>query len=151
MVMAGKRTRTTRVPSHLRFAARFPPSTTTGSERKITSPKTWVADVSRLSQAAKSGSRQSRPNASCLDAICRASSSVSAATMATWRLERLRSLSAAGAQAKQLPRLADFDSPFRNDFQLVVFGCHQSAVRSRRMVNSMAPSGSSRHRSTSLI
>jgi hypothetical protein len=34
------------------------------------------------------GFRQSRPNASCMDAICLASSSVSEATMATWRLDR---------------------------------------------------------------
>jgi DNA end-binding protein Ku len=90
--------RAARVPRHLRFAARFQPSTATGSERKTTSPKTWVSDVSNLSQAAKSGSRQSRPKTSCAKAICRASSSVSAATMATWRLARLRSLSAAGAK-----------------------------------------------------
>jgi hypothetical protein len=35
MVMVAKRTRTARVPCHQRFAARFRPSTTTGSERKI--------------------------------------------------------------------------------------------------------------------
>jgi hypothetical protein len=54
-------------------------------------------------------------------------------------------------QAKQRTRLADFDGLFWNDLQLFVFGGHQSAVLSRRMVNSMAPSGSSRHRSTSLM
>ena len=54
-------------------------------------------------------------------------------------------------QAKQRPRLADFDGPFGNDLQLFVFRGHQSAVLSRRMVNSMAPSGSSRHCSTSLM
>jgi hypothetical protein len=54
-------------------------------------------------------------------------------------------------QAKQRPRLADFDGPFGSDLQPFVFGRHQSAVLSRRMVNSMAPSGSSRHRSTSLM
>ncbi len=54
-------------------------------------------------------------------------------------------------QAKQLPGLADLDDLFRNDFKLVVLGRYQSAVLSRRMVNSMAPSGSSRHLSTSLI
>jgi hypothetical protein len=48
-------------------------------------------------------------------------------------------------------RLANFDAPFGNYFKLVFMASHQSAVRSRRMVNSMAPSGSSRHRSTSLI
>jgi hypothetical protein len=48
-------------------------------------------------------------------------------------------------------RLADFDCLFGSDLQLFVFGRHQSAVLGRRMVNSMAPSGSSRHRSTSLM
>ena len=90
-VMSKKPTRTVRVPCHLRFAARFPTSTATGSDRKTTSPRTWVSDVSRASQTAKRGSRQSRPKASCMDAICRASSSVSAATMAIWRLDRPRS------------------------------------------------------------
>jgi hypothetical protein len=150
MVMAGKRTRTTRVPSHLRFAARFPPSTTTGSERNTTSPKTWVADVSRVSQAAKSGIP---PIASECVVLARDPSGL------VLRIRGDDGDLAAGAaevvvrsggEAKQLPRLADFDSPFRNDFQLVA-GCHRSAVRSRHMVNSMAPSGSSRHRSTSLI
>ena len=54
-------------------------------------------------------------------------------------------------QPKQRARLADFDGPFGNDLQLFVFDGHQSAVLSRRMVNSMALSGSSRHRSTSLM
>jgi hypothetical protein len=70
-VIRGKRIRAACVPRHLPFAARFRPSTVTGSERKITSPKTWVSVVSRLSQAANFGSRQSRPNASRSEAICR--------------------------------------------------------------------------------
>ena len=86
-----------------------------------------------------------------MDAICRASSSVSAATMAIWRLDRPRSFVRSRRQAKQRARLTDFDGPFGNDLQVFVFGRHQSAVLSRRMVNSMAPSGSSRHRSTSLM
>lgn len=108
-------------------------------------------DVSRLSHAAECGSRQSRPNASCMAAICRAiilnvrsdDCDLPAGTTAV--------VFRGGRQTKQLPRLADFDGPFRNDFQLVLFGSYQSAVLSRRMVNSMAPSGSSRHVSTSLI
>jgi hypothetical protein len=96
MFMGGKRTRTARVPCHRRFATRLRPSTATGSERKITSPNTCVSGVSMTSAIAKCGSRQLRPKASCMDAICRASSSVSAATTATCRLERLRSLSVAG-------------------------------------------------------
>lgn len=40
-------------------------------------------------------------------------------------------------QAKRRARLADFDGPFGNDLQLFLFG--------------MAPSGNSRHRSTSLM
>jgi hypothetical protein len=45
--MGGKRIQAARVPRHLRFTTRFRPSTATGSEGKIASPKTWVADVSR--------------------------------------------------------------------------------------------------------
>jgi hypothetical protein len=71
IVMGGKRTRTARVPCHLRFAARFPSSTATGSDRKTTSPRTWVSDVSKASQTAKRGSRQSRPKASCMDELTR--------------------------------------------------------------------------------
>src|ERR1700733_3098765 len=97
-VMSKKPTRTARVPCHLRFGARFPTSIATGSDRKMTSPNTWASGVSRASQTAKRGSRQSRPKASCMDAICQASSSVSAATMAIRRLDRPRSLSAAGAR-----------------------------------------------------
>jgi transposase len=41
-----------------------------------------------------------RPNGSCMDAICRASSSVSAATIAACRLDRLRSPDAAGVGRK---------------------------------------------------
>jgi hypothetical protein len=48
----------------------------TGSDRMTTSPNTWASGVSRASQTAKRGFRQSRPHA-----ICRASSSsVSPAT-----------------------------------------------------------------------
>jgi hypothetical protein len=47
IVMGGKRTRTARVPFHLRFAARFPSSIATGSDRKTTSPNTWASGVSR--------------------------------------------------------------------------------------------------------
>ena len=57
MVMGGKRTKTPRVPYHLRLAARFPLSTATGSDRKKTSPKTWNSDVSSALQTAASASR----------------------------------------------------------------------------------------------
>jgi hypothetical protein len=86
-----------------------------------------------------------------MDAICRASSSVSAATMAIWRLDRPRSLSAAGARRNSVRVSRTLTARIGNDLQLFVFGGHQSAVLSRRIVNSMAPSGSSRHRSTSLM
>src|SRR6202790_5203103 len=81
-VMSKKPTRTVRVPCHLRFAARFPTLIATGSDRKTTSPNTWASGVSRASQTAKRGFRQSRP-----DAICRASSSVSppALSPVAWR------------------------------------------------------------------
>src|ERR1700675_1683165 len=36
---------------HLRLAERFRASTAICSEQRITSPKTWLSDVSRLSQA----------------------------------------------------------------------------------------------------
>jgi hypothetical protein len=55
-VMIKKPTTTVRVPCHLRFAARFPTSTATGSDRKTTSPRTWISDASRASQTAKRGS-----------------------------------------------------------------------------------------------
>ncbi len=110
--MSKKQTRALRVPCHLRFAARFPTSAATGSDRKTTSPNTWASGVSRASQTAKRGSRQSRPKASCMDAICRASSSVSAATMAIWRLDRPRSLSAADARRNGV-RVSRTSTPVR--------------------------------------
>jgi hypothetical protein len=70
-VMSKKPTRTACVPCHLRFATRFFTSTSTGSDRKTTSPTTWVSDISRAAQTAKHGSRQSRPKASCMDEITR--------------------------------------------------------------------------------
>jgi hypothetical protein len=149
-VMSKKPTRAVRVPCHLSFAARFPTSAATGSDRKTTSPNTRASGVSRASQTAKRGSRQSRPKASCMDAICRASSSVSAATMAIWRLDRPRSLSAAGARRNSV-RVSRTSTACSERSPAFVVGRHQSAILSRRMVNSMAPSGSSRHRSTSLM
>jgi hypothetical protein len=56
-----------------------------------------------------------------------------------------------GSQAEQGARLANLDGPFRNNLKLVFVASYQSAVRSRRTVNSIAPSGSSRQRWTSLI
>jgi hypothetical protein len=50
--MGGKRIQAASVPRHLRFVARFRPSTAIGSERKITSPKTWVSVVSDDPQTA---------------------------------------------------------------------------------------------------
>ena len=46
MLMGRTRIPAACVPRHLRFATRFRPSTASGSERKITSPKTWVSPVS---------------------------------------------------------------------------------------------------------
>jgi hypothetical protein len=44
-VMSKKPTRTVRVPCHLRFAARFPTSIATGSDRKTTSPNMGLRRV----------------------------------------------------------------------------------------------------------
>jgi hypothetical protein len=56
-----------------------------------------------------------------------------------------------GRQAEQRVRLTNLDPPIRSNLKLVFVARHQSADRGRRMVNSMAPSGSSRHRSTWLM
>jgi hypothetical protein len=148
--MGGKQTKTARVPCHPRFATRLRPSTDIGSERKITSPNARVSDVSMFSAIAKRRSRQSRLKTPLVKAICRASSSVSAATMAT-PAGPGEVVVRSGRQAEQRARPANLDRPFRNDLKLVSVASHQSTVRGRRIVNSMRPSGSSRHRSTSLM
>jgi hypothetical protein len=56
-----------------------------------------------------------------------------------------------GRQTEQPSSLAHLDRPRRLDLKLVSFAGHQSAVRNRRMVNSILPPGSSRQRSTSLM
>jgi hypothetical protein len=56
-----------------------------------------------------------------------------------------------GRQAEQSARLANIDCSIWLDLKLVFFAGHQSAVHSRRMVNSTVPSGNSRRRSTSLM
>jgi hypothetical protein len=71
--VAAEPTRTFCVPYHRRFAARFPSAPATGSDRK-SSPNTWASEVSKASQTAKHGPRQSRRMR------CRASSSVCPAT-----------------------------------------------------------------------
>lgn len=91
-------------------------------DRHRLGPKHHVAENGGLRRfqavaLGKMGILQSRPKASCLEAISRASSSVSAATMATWRLDGVRSLSAAGARrnsfASRGPR-----RPVQEKFQL---------------------------------
>jgi hypothetical protein len=50
MLIGGKRTKTAHVPCHPRLGTRFPSAITTGSDRKTTSPKTWVSGASTASQ-----------------------------------------------------------------------------------------------------
>jgi hypothetical protein len=143
--MGGKRIRTTPVPCHLRLTACFRPSTATGSERKMTSPKTWVSAFagSEMRIVVRENVVRKR-DLPCLVLGVRSNDGDLAAGPTEVVVR-------GGCQTKQGARLADLDCFFRNDFQLAVFGRNQSAVRSRRMVNSMAPSGISRHLSTSLI
>lgn len=131
----------------LRAPARFLTGDDTGSDRKTTSPNTWSSSVCCASAAAKAESSQSterivlrRQPTGLLLGVGRHDGDLPA----EWAAALLRRR----RQPEQRTRLTYRDGLVREDYVADIVIGRQSAVLSRRIVNSIAPSGSSRQLST---